>query len=183
MTATPVNVSRMIRIATLLLTLLAGSLVYCAYEPSIGALDTQLDDAESELRSDDVAFSEIPRLRAERAELASRYDEPFRRSEDAAFLGAVAAAVKRHDVVLLSTTVAADEPAATETVDRRPHFRRTSLSLELHGSYSHLLATIADLSGAADIARVGIAALRRDGAAITASIPVTLVEPMQGGPE
>ncbi len=198
MTATPIDVSRLIRIATLLFTLLAGSLVYIAYEPRIGALDAQLDDAESELRSDDIAFSEIPRLRAERAQLASRYDELFTRSGDAAFLRDLAADVRRHGVDVVSTTVAPDDSNTVATDgsitvapdsstsgvhDRRAHFRRAHVTLELHGSYAHLLATIADLSGRAVLVRVDAPALRRDGAAITASIPVTLVEPLQDGAE
>ncbi len=201
MNAAPVDVTRLIRIATLLFTLLAGSLVYLAYEPRIGVLDARLDDAEAELRSDDIAFSETPRLRAERATLASRFDERFTRSGDAAFLRDLAADVRRHGVDVLSTTVTPDDsgttiapakpsralaydgPGMSGNDDRRARFRRTHVSLELHGTYAHLLAAIADLSGGADIVNVDAPALRRDDDALTASVPVTLVEPLQGGDE
>jgi hypothetical protein len=174
--ATPIDVPRLVRIATLLFAILAGSLVYFSYQPQIDAEQIRLDDAESDLRSQDVALSEMPRLRAERILLARRYDTPFAKNPEAVFLRELASTVARHDVSLVSTTVSGD--AAATTVSAHPAlFKQTQVLLELRGTYGHLLATVRDLSLGSAIVGVEAPTIRRDGNALIASVPVTIYEP------
>jgi hypothetical protein len=174
--AAPVDVPRLIRIATLLFAILAGSLVYFAYQPQIDAAQLRLDDAEADLRSQDVALSETPRLRAERAMLARRYDTPFAKNPEAVFLRELASTVSRHDVSLVSTTVSADGPGAALAA-HPALFKQTQVLLELRGKYGHLLATVRDLSIGSAIVGVEAPTIRRDGTALIASVPVTIYEP------
>jgi hypothetical protein len=92
-------------------SLVAGVLVYCAYQPQIDALALRLEDDESELRSGDIAYSELPRLRRERDTLARRYDGAFVHAAEATFLRDLAATARRHDVALVSTSVVQDTTA------------------------------------------------------------------------
>jgi Tfp pilus assembly protein PilO len=180
MNATPIDVPRLIRIATLLFAILAGALVCFAYQPQVDGLQAKLDDAEAQLRSEDVAFAEVPRLRAERAELAQRYDALFEQNPEAVFLRELASTVQRHDVGLVATSVTAD--ATSENGAAHPAlFKQTGVSLELRGTYAHLLAAIGDLSRGSEIVGVDPPTLRRDRDAVVATVPITIYEPSKSG--
>jgi len=176
MTAAPLNVQRLLRIATLSLGLLTGVLICLAYQPKLDSLQARLDDDQSELRSDDIAFSEMPRLRLEHAELAARYDRLLARAVAATFLHALAATVRRHSVTLLSTNVTQDSSAAAEGRTKTTLFEVSRVSLELRGSYPSLLAAIGDLSLGANIVGVQTPNLQRDGDEVLAFVPITLYE-------
>jgi hypothetical protein len=181
MSTQPVDVPRLIRIATLLFAILAGSLVYFAYEPSVDGAQTKLEDGQAQLRSEDVAFAEIPRLRAERGALSRRYDPIFALNAQASFLRELAQTVRRHHVTLVSTSVEADASPANEAATALPALlRQTHVSLELRGTYPHLLATVAEVSRGPNIVGAGEPALRRADGAIVATVPVTIYEPAQG---
>jgi hypothetical protein len=182
MNASAIDMPRLIRIATLLFAILAGSLAYLAYEPAVDALQTRLADTQAELRSEDVAFAEISRLRAERIALARRYDPIFAQNAQANFLRELSATVRRHDVALVSTSVAEDvNPATSPTPTLRALLRQTQASLELRGSYAHLLATVSDISRGSGIVGTGEPTLRRATGSIVATVPVTIYEPARGG--
>jgi hypothetical protein len=168
---------RLIRVATLLLALFGGSLVFLAYEPRIVALQTTLEDTESELRSDDIAFAEVPRLRAERARLATHYEHLFGLSSEATFLRELATAVRRRGVDLVSTTVVPTDDASQVSAVQTSHFKETHLLLQVRGSYSNLLATVVDLSMESELVRIAVPTMRREGNDILATVPVTLLVP------
>lgn len=172
-----IDVPRLIRIATLLFTLLGGSIVYFTFAPTIDALQQRIDDAQATLRSDEVAFSEVPHVRIERDALARRYAALFGQNPEAVFLRELSSTVRRNGVSLLSTTVTRDtsgpKPASPVTSLLAP----TLLQIELRGSYSHVLAAIAEVSLGSEIVNVRAPSLRRDGDAVIASIPVTIYEP------
>jgi Tfp pilus assembly protein PilO len=182
MNAAPIDVPRLIRIASLLFAILAGALVYFAYQPQIDGLQTRLDDAEAQLRSEEVAFTEMPRLRAERFALAERYDALFEQNPEAVFLRELASTVHRHDVRLVATSVTPDATAENGPAAAHPAlFKQTGVSLELRGTYAHLLGAIGDLSRGSEIVGVDPPTLRRDGDAVVASVPVTIYEPSKNG--
>jgi len=180
MSARPSDGPRMLRTATLIFSLLAGAVVYFAYQPQIDVLASRLQDDESELRSGDIAFSELPRLRRERAALARRYDGAFAHAAEATFLRDLASTVRRHDVTLVSTSVVQDTTAGPNG-SNKTLLEATHATLELRGRYVDLLAAVADLSAGADMVGVEAPALHRDGSSIVASVPVTLYEPEEGG--
>jgi hypothetical protein len=176
MNATPIDVPRLIRIATLLFAILAGALVYFAYDPQVDTAQGRLDDAQETLLSQDVAFGAMSRLRLERAVLERRYDTPFVKNPEAVFLRELASTVTRHGVTLVSTTVAPD--AAVDASATRPAlFKQTQVALELRGTYTHLLATVRDLSNGSAIVGVEAPTLRRDNGALLATIAATIYEP------
>ena len=72
--AQPIDVPRLIRIATLLFALLGATLVYLTFAPVVDGLEQRIDDAQATLRSDEIAASEMPHVRAERDELARHYE-------------------------------------------------------------------------------------------------------------
>jgi hypothetical protein len=179
-TSAPIDGTRMLRATTLIVSLLSCTGIYCAYQPQIDALALRLQDDESELRSGDIAFSELPRLRVEQAVLARRYRGAFERAGEATFLRHLASTVRGHNVTLVSTSVAQDTTAGSNG-SNRTLFEATHATLELRGRYVDLLAAVADLSAGAEMVGVDTPALRRDGDAIVASVPVTLSEPQSGG--
>jgi hypothetical protein len=181
MNAHPIDVPRLIRIATLLFAVLAGCLVYFAYEPFVDGAQTKLEDGQAELRSEDVAFAEIPRLRAERIALARRYDPIFALNAQASFLRELAQTVRRHNVTLVSTSVEPDASPLKDPATTLPALlRQRQVSLELRGTYPHLLATVAEVSRGPGIVGAAEPTLRRAEGAIVATVPVTLYEPAQG---
>jgi hypothetical protein len=53
------------------------------------------------------------------------------------------------------------------------------MQLELHGEYRSLLSAISDLSRGTVVVDVGLPAIRRDGTALLATIPLEIGEPAQ----
>jgi Tfp pilus assembly protein PilO len=176
MTAVPVDVPRLIRIATLLFSILSGSLVWLAYQPQIASLETRLDNDQSALRSEEVAFAETPRLRSERERLARRYGTLLGANPEAIFLRELAWNIRRHGVTLQSSAASQDRPVPGL---RAPAalLGQTQLSIELRGSYRGLLAAVGELSHGSEIVGVNTPALRRDGDAVVATIPLTIYAP------
>jgi len=175
MSDTSIDVPRLIRIATLLLSILGGSLVYFTFAPQIDAATLRLDDAEANLRSQDVALSEMPRLRVEREQLVRRYETSFAKNPQAVFLRDLASTVARHDVALVSTNVS--QQTVQNTNPQAALFKETGVLLELRGAYRDLLGTVRDLSNGSAIVAVDSPAIRRDGNALIANVPVTIYEP------
>jgi Tfp pilus assembly protein PilO len=171
---TPIDVPRLIRIASVACAILAGALVYLRFEPDLDATRAQIDDARDELRSEDVVFADVPRLRSERAALRERYARLFLQNPEAVFLRDLDAAVRRHGVEVVSSRAgrATQAPVTTTAPPQIP------LTLELRGSYRDLLATIVDLSRGDEIVEVDAPSLRRDGDALIASVPVAVFEPL-----
>ncbi len=176
MTAARIDVPRLIRIVTLLLTVLALVLVYFSYAPQIDALHARIDDGQKELRSDEIAFGQATVLRGQRAQLARRYASLFAQTPQAVFVRELATTVHRHHVMLLATNVSQDA-GPTEAGPDLP-FTRTRVSIEMRGTYRALLAAIADLSNGSEIVEVREASLHRDGTAIAANVPVVIYEPL-----
>lgn len=180
--ATPtIDIARAIRIATFLGAALAGAIVYFAYEPQAAAAQQRIDDAQARLRSDEVAFSEVPHLRLERAELERRYSQLFGQNAEAVFLRELAATVRRHNVKLVTTSVSQDNSDAPPAVARPASFSVSRVNLELRGSYRDLLAAIGDLSLGSAIIAVEPPSMRRDGDTIAATVRAVIYEPPRGG--
>jgi hypothetical protein len=178
MNATPIDVPRLIRIATVLFAMLAGTCVYFFYEPQTEAAEVRLNDAQTSILSQDVAFGAMSRLRMELAALVRHYDTPFVRNPEAVFLRELASTATRHGVTLVSTSVAQD-PTAEADASHPAFFRQTQVALELRGTYRNLLATVRDLSNGSAIVAVNPPTLRRDNGALLATIPVTIYEPSE----
>jgi hypothetical protein len=172
-----VDVPRLIRIATLLFALLGGSIVYFTFAPAVDALQQRIDDAQQTLRSDEIAFSEVPHVRTERDELARRYARLFAQNPEAVFLRELSATVRGRRVTLLSTSVSRDPSGARPEATHSALLAPTLLQIELRGRYAQVLAAIGDLSLGSEIVDVAQPSLRSDGDAIIASIPVTIFEP------
>ncbi|MBC5800200.1 MAG: hypothetical protein GIX03_07910 [Candidatus Eremiobacteraeota bacterium] len=175
-----VNVPRLTAIATLLLCVLGASLVYFAFNPQVEALQSRLDDEQATLRSEEVAFAEIPHVRLERDQLARRYDRLLAENPEAVFLSDLDATMHRHNVRLSATTIIHDATPTTQTPEPQGQpslFTPTRVRLELRGTYAHLLAAIGDVSLGAEIVRVEAPSLQRSGNELTASVPVTIFEP------
>jgi hypothetical protein len=178
MNASPIDVPRLVRIATLLFAILAGTLVYFAYDPQVAAAQQRLDDAQANLLSGDVAVDAMNKLRSERTDLARRYDTPFVKNPEAVFLRELASTVARHGVTLVSTSVAQD-PGTGQGGAHPALFKQTQVALELRGSYVHLLESVRDLSNGTAIVGVDAPTLRRDNGTLVASVPVTIYEPSE----
>lgn len=172
-----IDVPRLIRVATLLLALVAGTLVYFAFAPIASDLQRRIDDAQATLRSDEVAFAEIARVRAERDELAHRYSTLFSQNPEAVFLRELSAAVRAHGVTLVSTAVTRDANVSKAAVATTALLVPTRMQIELRGSYPRVLATIGDLSLGSEIVFVEAPSIRRDANDVVASIPLTVYEP------
>lgn len=171
-----IDVPRLIRIATLLFALLAGTLVYLTFAPVVDGLRQRIDDAQATLRSDEVAFSEVAHVRAEREDLARRYARLFAQNPEAVFLRELSANARDKHVTLLSTSVTRDNLPANAP-GSSTLLAPTHVALELRGSYRNVLAAIGDLSLGSEIVDVAAPSLRRDNDAVIASIPVTIYEP------
>ncbi len=169
------GLTRLIRTATLLFGILAGALVYATFEPRVDATQRQLDNDESMLRSDEVAFAEVPRLRSECDQLAKRYAELFSENPEALFLRELSAVARRHGVTIVSTSLASDQAGSRSASGT--FFQRTPMQVELRGRYRNLLTAIADLSLGSAVIDVGNPSIRRDGGALLAAIPITIDEP------
>jgi len=172
----PIDVPRLIRLATLLSSVAAGAVVFFAYEPRTELLAQRLDDTETALRSDDIAFAEIPRLRVERDRLARQYTF-IARDAEAVFLRELASNVHRHALTLLSTTASQSDVPNRSSGDGVT-FHATDLTLELGGSYEHLLAGLSEMSLGSEMVGVEAPSLRRDGPRLVATVPVTIYEPL-----
>jgi hypothetical protein len=171
------NLPRLIKIATLLCGILAGSLVYFTFEPKVDVAQRQLDDDESMLRSDEVMFSAMPGLRLKRAQLASRYAGLLTENPEAVFLRELSGLARLRGVSIVSASLSTEFPATGRT--SRTLFQRTAMQLELHGEYRSLLSAISDLSRGTVVVDVGLPAIRRDGTALLATIPLEIGEPAQ----
>ncbi len=175
-----IDIGRALRIATFLCAALAGAFVYFAYEPQAAAAQQRVDDAQARLRSDEVAFSEMPHLRLERAELEHRYAQLFEQNAEAVFLRELASTVRRHGVMLATTSVSQDLDAPP-TVAKPALFSANRVSLELRGTYRDLLGAIGDLSLGSEIVAVEPPSMRRDGSTIAATVRAVIYEPAHGG--
>ena len=176
MSRSEVNVPRLIRIATLLFAVLAGTLVFLTYQPQVEALQQRLQDDASTLRSDETVFHTMAQLRVNRAELARRYATLFAQNPEAVFLRDLSGATQRHGITLVSTSVSHDE----NTADGQPHsplFAQTRVDVQMRGSYARLLAAVGDLSAGSEIVRVDAPTMRRDDDQVLVTIPVTIFEP------
>ena len=173
-----VDVTRLIRIGAIALTVLAVALVYFTYTPTIDALHARIDDGQNELRSDEIALSQVPTLRAERSQLGERYASLFAQNPEAVFVRELATTVHRHRVTLLATSVAQDSASTPSDAPALP-FVRTRVSIDMRGTYRALLATISDLSTGSEIVEVLEPSLHRDGAAVIASVPAIIYEPQR----
>jgi hypothetical protein len=171
-----IDVPRLIRIVSFSVALLAGLLVYFAFAPTMGVLQQRIDDAQATLRSDEVAFSEVPRLREEHDDLARRYGTLFAQNPDAVFLRELGAIVRKNRITLLSTTVSRD-PTTAKVETHGVLLAPTSLEIVMRGSYARLLVAIATLSLGSEIVEVRAPSMRRDGDSVIASIPLTIFEP------
>ncbi len=173
-----IDVTRLVRIGAIALTVLAVALVYFAYTPTIDALHARIDDGQNELRSDEIALSQVPSLRAERAQLGERYASLFAQNPEAVFVRELATTVHRHRVALLATSVSQDSASNPNDGPTLP-FVRTRVSIEMRGTYRALLATISDLSTGSEIVEVLEPSLHRDGALVIASVPAIIYEPQR----
>jgi Tfp pilus assembly protein PilO len=173
----PINVPRLIRLATLSFALLAGTLVYFTFAPVAGGLQQRIDDAQATLRSDEVAFSEAPHVRDERDALGRRYAALFAQNPEAVFLRELSADVHASGVTLLSTSVTQDASGSKAGSTPNALLAPTRMQIELRGSYRRVLSAVAELSLGSEIVNVAAPSLRRDGDAVIASIPVTIYEP------
>ena len=171
-----VDVPRLIRIATFLFAVLAGTLVYLTFTPQIDAVQARLADAQATLASDRIAANEIPRTRLVRDGLAARYAPLFAQNAEAVFVRELTRVVARHGVTLVSTSVAQDTEAAHDDPQARL-FDRTHVTVAMRGGYAGLLAAVGDLSTGSEIVNVEAPSLERDGARVTANVPVTIFEP------
>ncbi len=173
MSASEIDVPRLIRIATFLLAILVGSVVFVSYEPHVEGLQLRLADAETTLRSDEIAFAEAPHVRAERDALARRYRSLFAEHPQAVFLRELGKLVRKHGVRIVSTVVAGE---ARDTAHNDGIFAATHVDLELNGRYAPLLATVDELSQGLEIVRVDAPTLKRDGDGpnLQANVPVTI---------
>lgn len=176
--STAVDITRLIRIGALALAMLAVALVYFAYTPTIDTLHARIDDGQNELRSDEIALSQVPMLRAERTKLGERYASLFAQNPEAVFVRELATTIHRHHVALLATSVAQDSATLASDGPAIP-FIRTHVLIEMRGTYRALLATISDLSTGSEIVEVLEPSLRRDGAAVIASVPAVIYEPQR----
>jgi hypothetical protein len=174
--ANPIDIPRLIRIATLLGAVLAGSLVYFAYLPRVEALRFRIEDAETSLRSAEIAASEMPRLRAERDILATRYARVLSQNADAVFLRELVAAARRGGTALVTTSLSRSANASQDG-SHSGLLMQTRGTVELRGAYRNVLVVIAELSSGADIVAVDPPSVRRDGRSVVASVPVTIYEP------
>jgi Tfp pilus assembly protein PilO len=174
----PIDVRKLIRIATVLLSIVATSFVYFSFAPDVDAATMRVDQAQLQLDSDTSTASHLGMLREERSALASRYAHLFAQNPEAVFLRGLAADVARHGIALVSTAETRDVPsAATAPASTTPANDRTQLVIELRGSYRQLLAAIGELSLGPEIVRVDAPTLKRDGGSVIATIPVTIFEP------
>lgn len=171
-----VNVPRLIRIATLLLAVFAGGLVFLTYAPQVDALQQRLQDDASTLRSDETVFHTLPQLRADRAQLGRQYATLFAQNPEAVFLHDLSAATRRHGVALVSTTVS-HEDNTSDATPRSSLFAQTHVDVEMRGTYAHLLAAVGDLSVGSEIVRVDAPTMRRESDEVAATVPVTVFEP------
>lgn len=174
--STPIDVSRTMRLATLLLAVAAAAVVYVVDEPRVGALQERIDDAATALRSEEIAANEASRLRDERDVLASRYAPLFAQNAEALFLHDVLTLTRARHVRILATSLGASEPERTSDGGHVP-FVKTHGTLELRGGYRNLLQVVAELSTGFAIVAVETPAFRRDGEAVVATIPVTILAP------
>ncbi len=181
----PIDVRRLIRIATFLFCVVAAMLVYLSFAPQIDASGERIDAAQSQLNSDESSFSELGVLRSERDTLARRYARLFAQNPEAVFLRGLASDVARHGVTLVATTETRDtsSQAAANDPEAGSPGEKTLLSVEMRGHYRNLLAAIGELSLGPEIVRVDMPTLRRDGADVTALVPVTIFEPTAHAPQ
>ncbi len=180
----PIDVRRLIRIATFLFCVVAATLVYLSFAPQIDASGERIDAAQSQLNSDESSFSELGVLRSERDSLARRYARLFAQNPEAVFLRGLASDVARHGVTLVATTETRDTSSQPANApDAGSAAEKTVLSVEMRGHYRNLLAAIGELSLGPEIVRVDMPTLRRDGADVTALVPVTIFEPTAHAPQ
>jgi hypothetical protein len=127
------------------------------------------------LRSDEVVFSAVPGLRLKRAELSKRYAGLFNENPEALFLRELGALAELRRVTVVSASLSTDPTDAA----RGGHvlFQQTAMQLELHGDYRALLNAISDLSRGTAVVDVGLPAIRRDGTALLATVPLEIGEP------
>ncbi|MBD5655817.1 MAG: hypothetical protein IAI50_11655 [Candidatus Eremiobacteraeota bacterium] len=174
--AAPVDVPRLIRLATLFFALLAASLVYFGYRSQIEALQYRIEDAEAALRSDEVAASEMPRLRDERNALAARYSRLLRQNAEAVFLRELMTIARARGLTLLTTSLVPGNDAPHDGT-RLELLVPTRVTLQLQGPYRNVLVAISELSTGSEIVAVEPPTMRRDGSVVDASVPVTIYEP------
>jgi Tfp pilus assembly protein PilO len=175
MSRTTIDVSRIVRIVSVGLAILAGASVYVSYEPQVESLRTRVDEARADVRSGDIVLADRERLRTERAAFERRYARLFAQNPQAVFLRELSATAGRHGIdVVGSASGHARLDSRDETVGT---FKRVALTLQLRGSYRNLLAAIAEISQGNEIVAVEVPSLQRDGDSIVASVPVAIFEP------
>jgi hypothetical protein len=169
------SVIRMIRASAAALAIACASLVYFSNEPKVSALSSRLAETSTVLRSDDIIFSTIGRLRAQRDFFRRRYARMLRRDVEGSFLRDLDANVRRHKTDVISTTAQRDTAEGfAGTTDTG--LRHIDLTLELRGRYRNLLSTIANLSTGNQIVDVLSVSLRRTDSGLIARVPIRLFE-------
>ena len=81
----------------------AVAAVLIVTEPEVRAAHGRIADAQTTLRSDDVAFAQAPRLESERARLNGRFARDLENDPQAVVLHALSAALRLHGAQFGST--------------------------------------------------------------------------------
>ena len=185
-----IDARRLVRIATVLSCIVAGSCVYFALGPYVESASQRVDGAELQLDSDRTTAFNVRALAEERGVLVRRYARLFAQNPEAVFIRGLASDAARHGVTLLSTSESKSDSPTTipNTSTSGPSLvpgdaamsigaERTAISVSLRGRYRNLLATIGEMSLGPEIVRVDPPTLTRDRSEVTAIVPVTIFEP------
>ena len=143
-------------------------------EPDVRGAQARVDDAHLTLRSDEIAFATADHLREERARLSARFARIFEVDPQAQVLRRLSAALRRHNVLFLSTQNGAVAPAATGS-GARNEFEDVHLTIELRGSYRGVLMVVDELARDCELARVDSASLHRAGDGLNAHLSIALL--------
>lgn len=170
-----IDVGRIVKLATLLVACAAGVLIYLARTPEIDTASARLASTESMLRSGDVAIAEIPAMRKSRDVLAARYHDRLAQNAETSFLGELGRLAIHEHVTIVRTS--APDSAIPRAATAAGAFVATPLSVELRGSYRHVLTTIARLSAGSAIVRVDAPNVTRVEGDVDATVPVVIYEP------
>jgi Tfp pilus assembly protein PilO len=181
-----IDVRRLVRIVAVLSCIVAAFVVFFTFAPDVDAASLRLDQASLQLNSDSSAFYQLGLLRAQRDQLSKRYARLFEQNPEAVFLRSLASDVARHGLTLVSTAESQDThgvPQPQGSTATEKFGDKTTLTIEMRGSYRNLLAAIGELSIGSEIVRVDSPTLRREGDAIDAVVPVSIYEPTAHAPQ
>jgi hypothetical protein len=162
----------------------AVALVLLRFEPRLAAAQRRLADATQILRSDEVAFANVPELERQRAELSRRFGAVASGNAEAGFLRDLARIAARYRVRVVSTAFAAQDPdgASAASAVHRPSLGERHATVALEGDYRGLLEATAALSRGSELVAVRAPSLGRESGALVARIPVSLYVPAASRP-